>query len=39
MSGGLFNTYILTSRVGVAKIRVIDHALNRASNPVTITVG
>ena len=38
VSGGLYNTYILTSRVGEAKIRVIDHALNRASNPVTVTV-
>jgi hypothetical protein len=38
VSGGLYNTYILTSRLGEAKIRVIDHALNRASNPVTITV-
>jgi hypothetical protein len=36
--GGIYNTYILTSRIGEARIRVIDHALNRASNPVTVTV-
>ncbi len=38
VSGGIYNTYILTSRLGEAKIRVIDHALNRSSNPVTVTV-
>ena len=39
VSGGLYNTFILTSRTGKARFRVIDHALNRASNPVTVTVG
>jgi hypothetical protein len=39
VSGGIYNTYVLTSRTGRARFRVIDHALNRASNPVTVTVG
>jgi hypothetical protein len=39
VSGGIFNTFILTSRTGKARFRVIDHALNRASNPVTVTIG
>lgn len=39
VSGGIFNTFILTSRTGTARFRVIDHALNRASNPVTVTIG
>ena len=39
VSGGIYNTFILTSRTGKARFRVIDHALNRASNPVTVTVG
>jgi hypothetical protein len=39
VSGGIFNTYIVTSRAGKARFRVIDHALNRASNPVSVTVG
>lgn len=38
VSGGIYNTYVLTSRTGKARFRVIDHALNRASNPVTVTV-
>ena len=38
VSGGIYNTYVLTSRTGRARFRVIDHALNRASNPVTVTV-
>jgi hypothetical protein len=39
VSGGIFNTFVITSRTGQARFRVIDHALNRASNPVTVTVG
>lgn len=39
VSGGIFNTFILTSRTGKARFRVFDHALNRASNPVTVTIG
>lgn len=39
VSGGIFNTYVITSRTGQARFRVIDHALNRASNPVTVRVG
>lgn len=38
VSGGIYQTFILTSRTGVARFRMIDHALNRASNPVTVTI-
>ncbi|HEX4976789.1 MAG TPA: hypothetical protein VFV40_02885 [Nocardioides sp.] len=38
VSGGLFNTYILTSRSGETRLRVTDKALNRSSNPVTVTI-
>jgi hypothetical protein len=38
VSGGIYNTYILTSRTGEARFRVTDKALNRSSNPVTITI-
>lgn len=36
--GGLFSTYILTSRTGEARFRVADKALGRSSNPVTVTI-
>lgn len=39
VSGGLYNTFILTSRTGKARFRVVDHALDRASNAVTVTIG
>lgn len=38
VSGGLFNTYIITSRTGEARFRVTDKALGRSSNPVTVTI-
>lgn len=38
VSGGLYNTYILTSRTGEARFRVTDKALERSSNPVTVTI-
>lgn len=38
VSGGMFNTYILTSRSGEARFRVTDKALGRSSNPVTVTI-
>ena len=38
VSGGIYNTYILTSRTGEARFRVTDKALNRSSNPVTVTI-
>jgi len=37
--GGSFRTYILTTRVGVARFRVLDTGSARASNPVTVTIG
>ena len=39
VTGGIFNTYIVTSRTGKARLRVVDQALGRASNPVTVTIG
>ena len=39
VSGGLYNTYILTSRTGESRFRVTDKALNRSSNPVTVSIG
>lgn len=38
VSGGIYNTYILTSRTGEARFRVTDKALNRSSNPVNVTI-
>jgi hypothetical protein len=38
VSGGIYNTYILTSRTGEARFRVTDKALGRSSNPVTVTI-
>lgn len=38
VSGGIYNTYILTSRTGPARFRVADKALGKASNPVTVTI-
>lgn len=37
--GGSFRTYILTTRVGVARFRVLDTGSAGASNPVTVTIG
>ena len=39
VQGGSFRTYILTTRVGVARFRVLDTGSGRASNPVTVTIG
>ena len=36
---GSFSTYIITSRTGTQKFRVYDTAAQKASNPVTVTVG
>lgn len=38
VSGGTYSTYIITSRTGEARFRVTDKALNRSSNPVTVTI-
>jgi hypothetical protein len=37
--GGAFETWIKTSRTGVAKFRVFDKDANRGSNVVTVTIG
>lgn len=39
VTGGIFNTYVLTSRTGKVRFRVLDTGSGRASNPVTVTVG
>jgi hypothetical protein len=37
--GGVFSTWIQTTRTGVSPFRVIDETTNRVSNVVTITIG
>ena len=37
--GGVFSTWILTSRTGESPFRVFDATANRASNVVTVTIG
>ena len=37
--GGVFSTWILTSRTGESPFRVLDKTANRASNVVTVTIG
>jgi hypothetical protein len=37
--GGVFSTWILTSRTGRSPFRVYDGTANRASNVVTVTIG
>lgn len=39
VSGGIFNTWVLTSRSGENRFRVYDKALRKASNEVRVTVG
>ena len=39
VKGGTYRTYILTSRTGKTRFRVLDTGSGRASNPVTVTVG
>jgi hypothetical protein len=39
VSGGTFETYVLTSRTGVNRFRVVDLGSGRASNPVRVRVG
>jgi hypothetical protein len=39
VSGGVFSTYIMTSRTGEARLRVYDKALQKASNAVRVTIG
>jgi hypothetical protein len=39
VSGGIFNTYVLTSRAGETRFRVYDKALQKASNPVRVRIG
>ncbi len=38
VSGGTFNTYVMTGRSGPNKFRVVDAASGKKSNPVTVTV-
>lgn len=38
VSGGTFNTYVMTGRSGPNKFRVVDAASGKRSNPVTVTV-
>lgn len=37
--GGVFETYVITSRTGITSFRVVDPATRRASNPVKVRVG
>ena len=39
VTGGTFDTYIVTSQTGTAQLRVIDKATGRTSNVVTVTIG
>ncbi len=39
VSGGRFNTYIITSRSGATRFRVLDQAAGKASNAVRVTIG
>lgn len=39
VSGGVFNTYIITSRTGDTRLRVYDKALQKGSNPVRVRIG
>ena len=39
VTGGTFETYIVTSQTGTAQLRMIDKATGRTSNLVTVTVG
>ena len=39
VSGGLYNTWIVTSRTGTQKFRVLDIGSNRHSNAVTVSIG
>jgi hypothetical protein len=39
VSGGLFNTWVTTSRTGDLRFRVLDRASGRHSNAVRVTVG
>lgn len=38
VSGGTFNTYVMTGRSGPNKFRVVDSGSGKQSNPVTVTV-
>ena len=39
VSGGIFNTYVITGRTGPQRFRVIDQASGRHSNDVRVAVG
>ncbi len=39
VSGGIFNTYVMTGRTGKNRFRMLDKASGRHSNPVSISVG
>lgn len=39
VSGSIFNTYVITSRTGVQRFRMVDVGTARASNPVRVRVG
>ena len=38
VQGGIYNTYVLTSRSGEARFRMLDTVAGRASNPVRVTI-
>ena len=39
VSGGTFQTWIITSQTGTAQFRVVDEATGASSNTVTVTIG
>jgi hypothetical protein len=39
VSGGTFDTWIVTSQTGTVQFRVLDRATGATSNPVTVTIG
>jgi len=39
VAAGHFTTWVTTSRVGVNRLRVVDPATGKASNPVRVTIG
>jgi hypothetical protein len=39
VSGGIFETYVLTSRTGKVRFRVTDISTGRSSNPVSVRIG
>lgn len=39
VSGGIFDTWVITSRTGVNRFRVVDLGSGKASNPVRVRIG